>query len=483
MSRPVLFACITFCLIMVSACSSSGDDDRDDDGIVDAIDNCPSAYNPDQASIVGNVVLAGDMCDDEDVDTFVDVFDNCPLVSNTNQLDTDGNGIGDACDSCEPLSLAADVWRGAGSALPDNLTVMDNKLYFQANDGVLGEELWVLDPARPADGAMLVTDIVAGSGGSRPSSLSTWNNRLYFGADDGMHGYEPWVYDPATGARLLVDLNPGADSGRFSLILALDNEVYLAYLQAWVFDTTDLAAEAQLLADFTYSPFRSILIVEGKLYLTREWAPEGHELWVYDPASPGAGLNLDSVIVPGSVTSELELPVALDGKLYFGASDGVLGHELWVYDPAEPQAGYTLIADIAAGRNSSNVENMTVLDGKLYFAANDQVHGRELWVYDPVSTGAGASLVADIVLGDNSSNPEYLVADDGKLFFHADQPGQLWVYDPSNSIDSARLESEFSVLNSIIWQQMVALDGKLFFPADDLVHGRELWVYDPGCSR
>ncbi len=57
--------------------------DTDGDAIPNAVDNCPTVSNPDQADI--------------DIDGIGDVCDNCPDVSNPDQLDTDGNGQGDAC--------------------------------------------------------------------------------------------------------------------------------------------------------------------------------------------------------------------------------------------------------------------------------------------------------------------------------------------------------------------------------------------------
>lgn len=73
--------------------------DIDDDGIVDAQDNCPNVANPDQADINNNGT--GDACEDFDHDGVTNNKDNCPQNANANQLDTDGDGIGDVCDSKE----------------------------------------------------------------------------------------------------------------------------------------------------------------------------------------------------------------------------------------------------------------------------------------------------------------------------------------------------------------------------------------------
>lgn len=78
------------------------DRDRDNDGIVDTIDNCPDIFNPDQADNVGNGI--GDACRgisgslDSDGDGVSDPQDNCPNDFNPDQADLDSDGIGDVCD-------------------------------------------------------------------------------------------------------------------------------------------------------------------------------------------------------------------------------------------------------------------------------------------------------------------------------------------------------------------------------------------------
>jgi ELWxxDGT repeat protein len=88
--------------------------DLDGDGISVEEDNCPNAYNPDQADTDGDCM--GDACDpdpndadnpvamvDADSDNISDACDNCPVTPNHAQDDIyppQGNSIGDACD-CE----------------------------------------------------------------------------------------------------------------------------------------------------------------------------------------------------------------------------------------------------------------------------------------------------------------------------------------------------------------------------------------------
>jgi hypothetical protein len=71
--------------------------DTDGDGVLDLFDNCPSVANPDQANSDGDVL--GNACDtDDDNDGVLDTVDNCTIVANANQLNADGDAYGNICD-------------------------------------------------------------------------------------------------------------------------------------------------------------------------------------------------------------------------------------------------------------------------------------------------------------------------------------------------------------------------------------------------
>ncbi|MGQ0795969.1 MAG: thrombospondin type 3 repeat-containing protein, partial [Nitrosopumilaceae archaeon] len=73
----------------------------------DDTDNCPLVDNPDQADTDGDGI--GDACEtDDDDDGTPDETDNCPLVVNADQADTDGDGIGDACETIALTATALD---------------------------------------------------------------------------------------------------------------------------------------------------------------------------------------------------------------------------------------------------------------------------------------------------------------------------------------------------------------------------------------
>jgi ELWxxDGT repeat protein len=107
-------------------------------------------------------------------------------------------------------------------------TAFGGKLFFTADDGVSGRELWSTD-GTPV-GTRLVRDIVPGPVGSRPTGLTVAGGRLFFAADDGAHGKELWQSDgTAEGTRLVQDLAAGpASSSPFGMAQVGDLLVFIA---------------------------------------------------------------------------------------------------------------------------------------------------------------------------------------------------------------------------------------------------------------
>jgi len=90
------------------ACPDDATGDADLDGVCGGVDNCPSAYNPDQVD--QDADGAGDGCDlcaeepdpsqaDGDADGIGDACDNCASAANASQGDLDSDRLGDTCDS------------------------------------------------------------------------------------------------------------------------------------------------------------------------------------------------------------------------------------------------------------------------------------------------------------------------------------------------------------------------------------------------
>ena len=78
-----------YCTRMIKASAATlysiaQDDDFDNDGILNAVDNC---------KLVANTIQT-----DTDIDLIGDACDNCPTIANPGQEDSNADGIGDHCD-------------------------------------------------------------------------------------------------------------------------------------------------------------------------------------------------------------------------------------------------------------------------------------------------------------------------------------------------------------------------------------------------
>lgn len=107
---------------------------------------------------------------------------------------TEGAGATKVADT-EPIGIPFDPFTALG---PCDLTASGDLLFYVQTDdffgsGVLGSELFRSDGTAP--GTRLVRDICPGACDSQPSSLTDVDGVLYFVAEDGMHGPEIWCSD------------------------------------------------------------------------------------------------------------------------------------------------------------------------------------------------------------------------------------------------------------------------------------------------
>jgi trimeric autotransporter adhesin len=129
-----------------------------------------------------------------------------------------------------------DIRVGPGSSSPSSLILLGGVLYFSADDGINGRELWKTDGT--SAGTVQVKDIntaAAGSSLATNTRIVVMNGNLYFPANDGTNGIELWKSDGSDAGTVLVK-NIHTTAGSSSL--NNNNEIVVLGAQI-IFPATD----------------------------------------------------------------------------------------------------------------------------------------------------------------------------------------------------------------------------------------------------
>ena len=123
--------------------------------------------------------------------------------------------------------LVKDINPGSSSSYPRDFTDVNGTLFFIAYDGTNGNELWKSDGT--SGGTMLLKDIRPGSSSSYPYYLTEVNGTLFFSAYDGTNGRELWKSDGTSAGTMLVkDINPGSDSSSPSSLTEVNGTLFFS---------------------------------------------------------------------------------------------------------------------------------------------------------------------------------------------------------------------------------------------------------------
>jgi ELWxxDGT repeat protein len=298
-----------------------------------------------------------------------------------------------------------------GWSHPDSMVAMGKSVYFAADDGKHGVELWKSDGS--AKGTKLVKDINTTPGNSNPNDDSAINQSaeveklyvsgktLYFRATDGQNGVELWKTDGTErGTKLVKDINP-ADPDPTTTTCKRNKNCAGG---SWIDDLT---------------------LVGKTLYFSANDGQNGVELWKTDGTEAGTVLVEDINPSSESRASDIGNLVAVGKTLYFSANDGQNGLELWKSDGKG--AGATLVEDINPGAADSDPDQLTAYRGALLFRADDGVHGSEPWGSD--GTEAGTTMLRDLEPGAVGSDPGSFTTSGKFLYFSASNPSageELW---------------------------------------------------------
>src|SRR5215213_1555835 len=306
-----------------------------------------------------------------------------------------------------------------GWSHPDTPTAMGNTLFFAADDGKHGVELWKSDGTEK--GTTLVKDINTVKGNSNPNDKGDAVNRsaeveklfvvgktLYFRANDGKHGVELWKSDGTNkGTKLVKNINPAAPA-----------------------PTTTACKRRKSCAGSSWVD--AMTRVGKRIYFTAKDGKHGLELWKSDGTNRGTKLVKNINPSSASDASDISNLVAMGKRIYFTANDGKHGLELWKSDGTVK--GTREVKDIKPGKIGSDPDSLTAFGGVLIFAAADGKDGPELWGSD--GTWAGTTLLRDLAPGAVGSEPGEFTTSGKFMYFAASTPSageELWALESKGS--------------------------------------------------
>ncbi|OQB37805.1 MAG: hypothetical protein BWY09_01511 [Candidatus Hydrogenedentes bacterium ADurb.Bin179] len=381
------------------------------------------------------------------------------------------------------------------SSHPNLLTAVKETLFFVADDGIHGRELWAWRPApeNPDGICGLVIDLVPGPKGSEPSGLSNCGGWLYFKAVASSSEAMFYQCNPDTLAVETIKDAQGmpvsAQEAQTPHLVAPDGKTFfcLSYTvenvnpsgdksnptTAWLWrgtcGTPTLTPLLALPELCRAGPHEYCLLDEKTLLLSYR----DHALAV-DSAS---GNTLKIVLGATNETrwAFLRPKRFAGGALIVGHADET-GSELWFTDGT--QEGTRLLKDIVPGPASSSITGFCPFGPWMLFAANDGTHRAELWRTD--GTPEGTVMVRDINPGASMGDPYnfqpigdhvYFVANDG---IHGIE---LWRTDGTEEGTALLMDVYKGSRGSDPWD-LEEGNGLLYFCATSSTYGEEVFVSD-----
>jgi ELWxxDGT repeat protein len=358
-------------------------------------------------------------------------------------------------------------------------------------------------PARAAAfPTITVIETSSGTASFNPYNFTAFDGYIYFSADDGTSGRELWRSNGTTlGTTRVADINSGPDSSDPSEFTVFDGHLYFSAAgscdegcdtELWRTDGTELGTtRVANIGIGTNSSYPSeFTVFNGYLYFQANDGTNGtngNELWRTDGTEAGTTMVKD-INEDANYDSDPDGFTAFDGYLYFSADNGDDGDELWRTDGTE--AGTTMVDEINGEDDSgSDPSDFTAFDGYLYFSADDGINGTELWRTD--GTTLGTTRVTNInTSAGGSSDPNNFIVLGDYLYFNATDGTN---FNPRRIDDSGLTESAVipgtNANTNCECEPFAALGGRLYMRIESVETGAEIAYLDeptfglPGTNR
>ncbi len=290
----------------------------------------------------------------------LEVFGN-DLVYAANPNSNTGNELYKT-DGAGNVTLIKDIATTLlASSNPREITVLGNWIYFSADNGSTGRELWRSDGTTA--GTQLIRDIntVGGGGGmptlsSNPSDFFQVGSTVYFIANNGINGDELWKTTGSAGGTVMVkDITVGSGSTIIDDMTVYNGKLYFTAYNITDFDSnlwvTDGTAAGTVMIPINLtgdSDVSNLLVYNFDLYFgADEGTGMGKELYAFRDATLGTEMQTATekgvVLFPNPSRDYFELQS--ENSIKQVAIYSLQGQMVKLFDR---QLQYD-IADIAAG--------------------------------------------------------------------------------------------------------------------------------------
>ena len=364
--------------------------------------------------------------------------------------------------------LVKDIFEGNNSSNPHLLINLNNKLLFNANNGINGRELWKSDGT--TDGTSMVKDIYNGGTMNEILGYNTnVNGVLFFNAnyDDSSDKYGLWKSNGTTNGTTFVKSFYGIPIIPLNLTDVNGTLFFSSASNLWKSDgTTNGTVLVKSLSNGLYLLPSNFINVNGTLYFTTNDGINGNELWESDGTADGTVMVKDLNV--GSGNSNPSNLVNVNNILYFIANEGT-NYGLWKSDGT--LLGTTFI--------SEHFRNITNVNGTLFSLSYAGFIGTELWKSDGNSNGTFLVKTFDNYAW--GTNYLKLANVNGTLYFSAlstqinNNKLGLWKSDGSLLGTILLAVFPFIGLSPTELTNFTNVNGTLYFTADNGINGAELW--------
>ncbi|MGB3652276.1 MAG: putative Ig domain-containing protein [Rivularia sp. (in: cyanobacteria)] len=310
-----------------------------------------------------------------------------------------------------------DINDGFASSNPENLTVIDNTLYFTAETTEEGRELWKINETGVPE---QVYDINLGANSSNADNLTVFNNTLYFIADNDKYGRELWKLDSFGKPQVVKEINDYSQSSNPANLTVSNDALYFTLTDSddrtslWKTNNFGNVEQVNAINSSNFYNPSNFTIVNETLYFTSN-DRNGNQTFLWKKNAIGEVEQVDGndnySFNPSNFT-------VVNDTLYF-TTFSYNGAELWrINNNGDREPVYY----INNSQNSSSFSNLTVFNNTLYFSvtAND---GSKLYKINEFGDGERVSGT-----NDNYTDLSNFTIVNNTLFYVANN-SELWQID------------------------------------------------------